>query len=303
MDNPLLALTMQLMDIPAVTPENRDDPNAGQVEYWNAAAGLTWARFHDALDRQIAPLGLEAIRRLAPKMGEQLLDVGCGCGQTTLELATRVGTTGSVLGVDISAPMLEIAATRQAPASSGRVEFRQADAQVAELGELSFDGVFSRFGVMFFGDPVAAFSNLHRALKPGGRLAFVCWRPVDVNPWMAEPMNAARPYLPPREPVDPMAPGPFAFADAVRLRDILGQAGFGEIMISQFDARIGGGTVDEALDLALRVGPLGSAIRENPALMPQLAGPVRDVLSRHETPQGVLMAASVWIVTGSSGHP
>jgi SAM-dependent methyltransferase len=290
------------MDVPLVIPEGRDGPNADQIEYWNASAGLTWARFHDALDRQIAPLGLEAIRRLAPKVGEHVLDVGCGCGQTTLELATYVGNAGSVLGVDISAPMLEIASTRQAPASSGRVNFQQADAQVAELGRASFDGVFSRFGVMFFSDPVAAFSNLQRALKPGGRLAFVCWRPIDTNPWMAEPMNAARPYLPPRAPVDPTAPGPFAFADAARLQDILGRAGFGEIIISQFDARIGGGTVDEALDLALRVGPLGSAIRETPSLMPQVAGPVREVLSRHETPQGVLMPASVWIVTGTRGH-
>ena len=286
-----------------MTTEYSDHPNASQVDYWNTTVGRTWARYHDALDRQIAPLGAEAIRKLAPARGECLLDVGCGCGHTTLELAHRVGTSGSILGIDISAPMLEVAAARQVPASSGRITFQQADAQVAILGAESVDAIFSRFGVMFFSNPVAAFSNLRGTLIPGGRLAFVCWRPMESNPWMAEPMNAARPYMAAREPMDPTAPGPFAFADAALVRAILERAGFQEVATTQFDARIGGGTVDEALELALRVGPLGSAIRETPELMPQVAGPVRDVLARYETPQGVLMPASVWIVTGIKCHP
>lgn len=291
------------LDPIAVTPSSTEARNAAQIEYWNASAGRTWARYHEALDRQITPLGLEAIRRLAPRAGERLLDIGCGCGQTTLELASRVGELGSVLGVDISAPMLEIATARQAHGGVGGVEFRQADAQVADLGRASFDGVFSRFGVMFFGDPVEAFCNVRRALKPGGRLAFVCWRPLDANAWMAEPLSAARAYLPPAQPTDPTAPGPFAFADATRVQGILGQAGFNAITVSRFDADIGGGTLDEALDLALRIGPLGAAIREAPELMPQVAGPVREVLSRYETPHGVLMPASVWIVTAVARDP
>jgi SAM-dependent methyltransferase len=181
------------------------------------------------------------------------------------------------------------------------VEFCRADAQESALGHEPFDAVFSRFGVMFFSDPVKAFSNLRSAMKRDGRLAFVCWRPVDENPWMAEPLSAAQPFLPPREPVDPTAPGPFAFADAERIQGILHDAGFESIRVSRFDTDVGGGTVDESLELALRVGPLGSAIRESPHLLPIIAAPVRESLARYETPQGVLMPASVWIATAVAG--
>lgn len=171
-------------------------PNAAQADYWNATAGQTWTQDHEALDRQIAPLALEALRALAPAAGERVLDVGCGCGQTTLDIAARVGSNGSVTGIDISAPMLEIARQRLLPVAAGRVEFRQADAQGAHLGRSSFDAAYSRFGVMFFSDPVAAFINIRNALKPDGRLGFVCWRPLEANRWMFEPLQAARPFLP-----------------------------------------------------------------------------------------------------------
>jgi SAM-dependent methyltransferase len=180
------------------------------------------------------------------------------------------------------------------------VEFRQLDAQVANLGEASVDAIYSRFGVMFFSDPIEAFANLRGALKPGGRLAFVCWRPIEENPWMAEPMKAAQPLLPPRAPTDPAAPGPYAFADAGRVRGILERAGFAAIEISRFDAHIGGGTLDETLELSLRVGPLGLALREQPELTPKVTGAVREALSAYLTKDGVLMPASVWIVQGVS---
>lgn len=278
-------------------------PNAAQVEYWNEKAGLTWAAHHEALDRQIAPLGREAMRQLAPRAGESLLDVGCGCGQTTLELATAVGADGLVLGVDLSEPMLEVARHRPRSTGGARVEFLRADAELTPLGDERVDGLYSRFGVMFFADPVRAFTNLRRTLKPGGRLSFVCWRAMTENPWMAEPLAAAEPFLPPRAPADPRAPGPYAFAEASRVRDILERAGYAGVGVSQFDTSVGGGTLEEALDLALRVGPLGSALREAPALIPQVAPVVRDVLARYDSPRGVLMPASVWIVTASRQHP
>jgi SAM-dependent methyltransferase len=277
--------------------------NAAQVEYWNAAAGATWARYHDQLDRQIAPLGTEALRALAPAAGEQVLDVGCGCGHTTLQIAARVGATGGVTGVDISAPMLDVARARALPHGAGAVEFRAADAQVADLGHGRFDAAYSRFGVMFFADPVVAFANIRDALRPGGRLGFACWRPLAVNPWMSEPLEAARPLLPPLTPPEPNAPGPFAFADPDRVRSILGGAGVAAVELRAFDADIGGGNTEEMLDLTLRVGPLGAALRENPAYKDVLRSPVRAVLARHATGRGVFMGASVWIVTARNGRP
>ena len=200
--------------------------NAAQIEFWNNAAGLTWAECQAQLDRQLAILGAAAMRSLAPAAGERILDIGCGCGETSYALAERVGATGAVLGVDISEPMLAVARQRSGTPGSATPDFLQADAQTADLGEAGFDAVFSRFGVMFFNDPAAAFANIRRALKPGGRLAFVCWRPMAENPWMRVPMEAALPLLPPQPPADPTAPGPFAFADSERVRGILDRSWF-----------------------------------------------------------------------------
>ena len=270
--------------------------NISQIEYWNATAGLTWAEFQAPLDRQIEPLGAEALRVLAPVAGERILDVGCGCGQTTLDLSARVGSRGQVLGVDISAPMLEVARRRAGSAPVAPLEFKLLDAQSGGLGTNVFDAAYSRFGVMFFSDPVAAFSNILAALKPAGRFAFVCWRQMLENEWMLLPLQAALPFLPPAAPTDPLAPGPFAFADPERVRRLLHQAGFGAVDLSPFDAEIGGGDLDQSVQLAFRVGPLGAALRENPQCKDLVARAVREAMARHLTAGGVRMRAAVWIV-------
>ena len=279
------------------TPSPKPAPNAAQIDYWNAVAGETWARFQDQLDRQIESLGDRAAKALEPRAGERLLDIGCGCGQTSVALARRVGPDGAVLGVDISKPMLDVARARPVPVGAATPAFARVDAQTGELGVAAFDAAFSRFGVMFFADPTAAFANIRHALKPGGRLAFVCWRPFAQNLWMRLPMEAAAPFLPPAPPMDPFAPGPFAFADSQRVRAILTDAGWGSIDVDPFDALIGGGTVDEALNLAFRVGPLGAALRDNPGSVEAVTDAVRAVLTAHHTPRGVLMPAAVWVVS------
>jgi SAM-dependent methyltransferase len=275
----------------AVTPSND-----AQIDYWNTSAGETWVERQALLDRQLAVLGLEAQRALAPAAGERILDIGCGCGETTLQLAARVGRSGAAVGVDVSGPMLEVARRRPAPQGSARPEFRQADAQTADLGRAAFDAAFSRFGVMFFADPPAAFANIRSALKPCGRLAFVCWRAFQDNPWMQAPMAAAAPLLPPLPPVDPTAPGPFAFADDSRVRAILTEAGFADIAIAPFDTEIGGSSVEETVNLTLRVGPLGRILREIPDMTEAVVGAVRGAIEPYDTGAGVFMPAAVWIV-------
>jgi SAM-dependent methyltransferase len=271
--------------------------NEAQVEYWNAAAGPVWVENQARLDRQLAPLRRAAQAAFAPRAGERLLDVGCGCGETTLALAQAVGASGAVTGADISAPMLEVARRRAADAAN--VTFLQCDAQTADLGTGVFDGVFSRFGVMFFADPAAAFGNLAHATREGGRLAFVCWRALAENLWMRGPAEAAAPFLPPMAPSDPTAPGPFAFADPDRLRGLLGAGGWRQIELEPHDEAIGVGGVDETLGLILKVGPLGAALGEAPDRVPSVIDAVREFLQRHDGPQGVRLPAAVWIVTAS----
>jgi SAM-dependent methyltransferase len=271
--------------------------NDAQIEYWNSSAGQAWVESQAQLDRQLAVVGREAQRALAPVGGERILDIGCGCGETTLQLAAQVGSAGAVLGVDISEPMLEVARRRPTPEGSARPEFRMADAQTADLGRAAFDAAFSRFGVMFFADPPAAFANIRAALKPGGRLAFVCWRAFADNPWMREPMEAAAPLLPPQPPVDPTAPGPFAFAEESRVHAILSEAGFTDIVIAPFDTKIGGSSVEETVKLMLRVGPLGRVLREIPHMAEAVVGAVRTAIEPYDTAAGVLAPAAVWIVT------
>lgn len=269
-------------------------PNAAQVAYWNDAAGQTWAEMQDALDRQLAPLGRAAMAALTPKPGERLLDIGCGAGQTTLELAAAVAPGGEVLGLDISRPLLEVARAR--PATPG-VSFVEGDAQTHAFEPAGFDGAFSRFGVMFFADPPAAFANIRSALKPGGRLAFVCWRAMAENPIMTAPLTAALAHLPAPSPPDPTAPGPFAFADPDRVRGILGQAGFEGIQLAPHDEKVGGGDLRTAVGLALRVGPLGMLLRENPDKRDDVVAAIREALARHEGPDGVKLDSATWIVT------
>ena len=219
-----------------------------------------------ALDEQISPLGLAAMERAKISAGERVLDVGCGCGQTTLELAARVGPRGSVTGIDISTPMLERARARAAEQGLSGVRFVNADAQSTPLGPAAFDLVFSRFGVMFFTDPKAAFANLRASLAPDGRVAFVCWQELALNPWIRVPLLAAAQQIALPAPPAAGAPGPFSFADPGRLRGILTGAGFSEVAIEPLEGEllVGGARarVDEAVEIVLEMGPMAAALRE-----------------------------------------
>jgi len=234
--------------------------------------------------------------------GERVIDVGCGCGDTTIALGRRVGPVGRVLGVDVSAPMLERAAETARAAGVANVRFENADAQTHRPSPSAFDVVYSRFGVMFFADPVAAFANLRAALRSGGRLAFVCWQALRQNPWLFLPLQAAAQHLTLPPPPAPDAPGPFAFADPERVRGILARAGFDEIVLDELRATLtlgGGGPVEQAVRfLTEGVGPVSSILREaDPALRPTVAAAVRAAIAPFHTPEGVRLDSAAWIVT------
>jgi len=278
------------------------ESNAEQARYWNEVAGPRWVRFQERLDREIAGLGLLALERAALAEGEAVLDVGCGCGGTALEIARRVGSRGRVLGVDLSRPMLARARERAAAAGAGQLRFVEADAQAVALEPGVFDVLFSRFGVMFFGDPIAAFANLRRALRPAGRVAFVCWQRIADNPWMMVPMGALAKHLTLPPPPPPGTPGPGAFGDAGRVRRLLESAGFSEVEAHDVrePIRLGGGGLDEAVEFVLEIGPAASALREagaSPELRAQIAGSLREALAPFAAGGAPTLPSAAWIFT------
>jgi SAM-dependent methyltransferase len=257
-----------------------------------------WSEIRELLELQLAPLGQRALKALAPRSGENIVDIGCGGGETALELANAVAPDGTVAGIDLSPAVLAYA--RRLTEGCDRVRLIQADAQVFPFDPCSFDAAFSRFGVMFFDDPDEAFINIRRSLKPNGRLAFVCWRALEDNQLDMLPLRAAADCLPPQPARDPNAPGPFAFANRNRVHGILGRAGFREIQITAHDEQVGSGDIDEMLAVCTRVGALGKILRENPELRAATLPAVRSALAAHDGPYGVTLNAAMWIVTAQA---
>jgi len=252
-----------------------------------------WAEAYELIDLQLSPLGLKAIEALGLGPGDIVLDIGCGAGQTLLQLAERVGTAGQVIGVDVAPLLLEIAKRRTGPLS--QVRLIQADAQSLDLPAESTDAVFSRFGVMTFNDPVAAFANFRRILRPSGALAFSCWRSLQDNELDHLPLAAAGIQS---SIVDE---SPFSFADPEHIRRTLEAAGFSEIIIQSHDEKVSSGDLDAMTWVLLKVGPLGKIVRENPALRATAEPLLREALAALGDRSKVQLLASVWIVTARSG--
>ena len=271
-------------------------PNHDEIAYWNNEAGSRWAVFQEQMDRALAPLGARGLESAAAGPGDAVLDIGCGCGGSSLELARAIGATGSVLGVDVSRQMLAVAEERERAAGLGNVRFVLADAATEALGDDMFDLAFSRFGVMFFDDPLCAFSNVRRALRPGARLVFVCWRDLVANPWFAVPAAAVRPYLPPQPKPDPEAPGPLAFADPTRVRAILERAGFEAVRFEAFNARVSLGSHSSALEILSHIGPAARLLEgvDGRARADALLA-LGTVLSEHERAGDVALEGGIWV--------
>jgi len=278
------------------------EQNAYQVADWNGQSGERWVVNQARLDAMAAVFGEAAIEAVAPVKGEHVLDVGCGAGASTLALAARVGARGQVMGVDISEAL--IGRARALAPQNLPVLFQVADASSAELPEGAFDILFSRFGVMFFDDPTGAFAHMRRALRPGGRVAFVCWRGAAENDWVRLPMGAIKGILPPSAPPDPEAPGPFSFGDRARVARILTAAGFTDVAIAPFDASVSFGegetrdaAIDDAVKMTLEVGPLSRALADqSDDIRARASAAVRAVFVGLPGERSVMIDGAAWIV-------
>jgi SAM-dependent methyltransferase len=278
-----------------------DQLQADQFAYWNGPGAEHWVAQQAHTDLMLAPAADALIAHAAPRPGERVLDLGCGCGSTTLLLAPIVGGTGHVTGLDFSAPMLRVA--RRRGAGLANVAWAEADAS-SYTPTQPFDLLVSRFGVMFFGDPVAAFANLRRTLRPGGRLAFVCWRPIAENPWMQVPLHAAYQHVPRLPKPGPEDPGPFAFADPERVIRILTGAGWSDPRFAKLDLELdiaAGGGLDAAVAQATQIGAASRALRDAPeAARPAAVAAIRAALAPHVDGNRVTLPGAMWLVASDN---
>ncbi len=288
-------------------PEVVNLRNEEQINYWNGEAGQRWAAEDERMARLLRPITLALLDKLQPVAGIQALDIGCGGGSQTLLLAERLGEQGRVLGIDISAPLLDVAKAKLAEArpASTAVDFLQADAAVNDFEPASVDLLFSRFGVMFFDDPVAAFRNLRGALRDTGKVGFCCWRSLRDNTWAWEPFKAALAHVSPPEAPDPHAPGPFALADPERCRDILQQAGFSEISMEPFSTEMvfgeAAGLRQNVEDLA-SIGPISRLLAEQePETVARVLDSITESLAPYYQGDALRLPGSVWFVTAAPG--
>jgi ubiquinone/menaquinone biosynthesis C-methylase UbiE len=271
-------------------------PNGEQAALWNDASGRAWVELQAVLDGMLAPFVLPLVAGASPGETAHVLDIGCGAGATTLALARRLGPRGLCLGVDISAPLLAAARARAATEQLTTAQFREADAQTHEFEAGAFDAVVSRFGVMFFDDPVAAFANIRRAARPGAALTFVAWRSPADNPFLSAAARAVAPLLPSVRAPDPTAPGQFAFADGARVRSILRDSGWNDIDVSALDLP---GSVSEAdlLAYVTKLGPVGLALRElDEARRAPIIAAVRASYEPHLRDGAAAFSMATWLV-------
>ena len=278
------------------------DQNADQIAYWNGPGGQHWANRQASQDVMLAPVSDILIDRAKAKMGERIVDVGCGCGSTSMVLARQIGPAGDILAIDISAPML--ARARQLAPAGARIDFVLADATVYPFDPASFNLVVSRFGVMFFADPALSFANLRKALRPSGRLAFACWREPRENPFFMAPLQAVYKHAPRLPQLGPEDPGPFSFASEPRVHRVLGAAGFTGIAMERCDLALDiavGRGLDAAVESALEIGPAARALAEqSPEVRTAATNSIREALAPFLKGQSVPLPAALWIVTANA---
>jgi SAM-dependent methyltransferase len=272
--------------------------NADMLAFWNGQGGHTWVTRQEHTDTTLAPVTDALLAFAAPRPGECVLDIGCGCGGPTLEFARAVGPAGRVAALDISGPMLAEGAARARSAGIANIDWRHADPATAELDD--YDLLTSAFGSMFFGDVVGAFTHLREAANPGARMAMVCWRSLSENPWMEVPMNAVARHLPPRPKPAPHAPGMFAFADPDYVSQVFSSSGWAPPRFEKLDVDLDIAAdhgLEEAVIQSTQIGAVNSWLRNQPAAVVSAAiASLREALTPYADGASVRLPGAMWLV-------
>jgi SAM-dependent methyltransferase len=280
------------------TPE---EINADMLAFWDGQGGRTWVERQANTDTTLLPVTKALLDFAAPKSGERVLDVGCGCGAPTLDFARAVGPSGRVAALDISGPMLAEAETRAKAAAIANIDWRKADPSKDSLTE--YDLLISAFGTMFFGDTVGAFSHMRRAARPDARMAIVCWRSLAENPWIKIPMSAVAQHLPPRPEAKPHAPGMFAFADPDHVTQVLTTSGWTPPNFTKFDVDLdiaAAGGLSEAVKQATKIGVINSWLRNQPEdVVSAAVASLNDALAPYVDGANVRLRGAMWLISST----
>jgi ubiquinone/menaquinone biosynthesis C-methylase UbiE len=275
--------------------------NKNQRDFWSGKGGDIWVERQNAMDTMLSPLGEAALNKLNLNEGENVLDIGCGCGHTTLNIAKRISPDGQVTGLDISEPMLKRAKESANEMSISNASFNCVDVQTDDMGEEVYSAAFSRFGVMFFEDPVAAFCNINKSLITGASLSFVCWQSPALNPWQSLFIEAVKKYVDLPSP-PPRSPSPFAFMESEYVSSILEESNFQNIMIEGHEAEVNmfsGRSLSDSVKDYISINPVVSGMLKDSTEQEktEIINSAIEAFSPYYSAKGLIFPSATWLVT------
>ena len=275
--------------------------NKNQRDFWSGKGGDIWVERQNAMDTMLSPLGEAALNKLNLNEGENVLDIGCGCGHATLNIAKRISPDGQVTGLDISEPMLKRAKESANEMSISNASFNCVDVQTDDMGEEVYSAAFSRFGVMFFEDPVAAFCNINKSLITGASLSFVCWQSPALNPWQSLFIEAVKKYVDLPSP-PPRSPSPFAFMESEYVSSILEESNFQNIIIEGHEAEVNmfsGRSLSDSVKDYISINPVVSGMLKDSTEQEktEIINSAIEAFSPYYSAKGLMFPSATWLVT------